>query len=693
MDNSLPPADELVLVDRELAQLDARRAQLLARRAWLIQVLYRPVAAAAPLPPRPPVADSTPRSAQNVLLTLGGTLLTIAAVAFTLVSWGSMGIGARAAVLAVVTGAALAAPVALLRKGLVSTAESVAALGLVLMVLDAYALHRVALPGAGGLGYTAVASAVLAGAWTAYGSALSRLRIPRPVAVVAAQLPLPLGVLAAGGGSTAFAWAALLTATADAAVALWTRPAAVRVTAGTTGAALGGWALLTGGGLSCSLLERRSLLLAGATVILYVARRTLLRDGGLRPRGPGAPRRRRRPAAHGAPRRLDGARVRPVRPDPGLAVAPPVGKRYGACHGRPTGTPARLARRHPSPACRTARVRPGDLGRRRWDRPGGRGRRRLGIGYGGSGQRRLGTGHGSPGQRRLRTGHGGSGQRRLRIGHGSPGQRRLRIGRGSPGHRRGIGHGGCGRQRLGIGHGSPGRRRAAAARDPARARGRGCRVAALGVVWALPPVMAGLLGPVARTTGVWSGEHTAPALASYPATAVLVLAAAVAALAALPGSGPGAGARPGLGAAHGPARLPRPAVRGDARPPAAHDGGGPVARGPTGPADARPAGGRGSGRRSGSGSGRRCLRHGAEERLGRVSGLRGGGPRLPAVGGPAGPGPCGRPAPARVSAPAPGVVLGWVAYVGALASAVSAVGLALDVRGPRSPCWARCSRC
>ncbi|MZE52030.1 hypothetical protein GTY86_12120, partial [Streptomyces sp. SID5770] len=200
MDNSLPPADELVLVDRELAQLEVRRNQLLTRRAWLVQVLYQPVRPvgpswpSAPVAPVAPVADSTPRSAQNVLLTLGGTLLTIAAVAFTLVSWGSMGIGGRAAVLCAVTGAALAAPVALLRRGLGSTAESVAVLGLVLTVLDAYALHRVALTGTDGLGYAAVASAVLAGAWAAYGTALSRLRVPLPAAVVAAQLPLPLGV-------------------------------------------------------------------------------------------------------------------------------------------------------------------------------------------------------------------------------------------------------------------------------------------------------------------------------------------------------------------------------------------------------------------------------------------------------------------------------------------------------------------
>ncbi|MFD7574437.1 hypothetical protein ACFV6U_28600, partial [Streptomyces sp. NPDC059810] len=284
MDNSLPPAEELVLVDRELARLDARRTQLLARRAWLLRVLYAPTAPAPfpPVPgarpaaagPRPPVADSTPRSAQNVLLTLGGTLLTIAAIAFTLVSWGSMGIGGRSVVLFAVTSAALAVPVALLRRGLASTAESVAALGLVLMVLDAYALHRVALPETDGTGYTAVAAAVLAGAWTAYGSALSRLRIPLPVAVVAGQLPLPLGVLAAGGGPTAFAWAALVTAAADGALILWTRPAAVRITAAVGATGLGGWALLTGGWLSLtSPWSGAALLLASAALTLYAARR------------------------------------------------------------------------------------------------------------------------------------------------------------------------------------------------------------------------------------------------------------------------------------------------------------------------------------------------------------------------------------------------------------------------------------
>ncbi|MFD5100643.1 hypothetical protein ACFWJN_17005 [Streptomyces albidochromogenes] len=173
MENAPPPAEELVILDRELGHLEARRAQLLARRAWLLDVM-RQSAVAAQYPPSPshpfapPAArDASPRGAQNVLLTLGGVLLTIAAVAFTLVSWGHLGIGGRSAVLAAVTALALAAPAALLRRGLVSTAESVAALGLALTVLDVYALHRVAAPDTDALAYAAGGSAALAALWAA----------------------------------------------------------------------------------------------------------------------------------------------------------------------------------------------------------------------------------------------------------------------------------------------------------------------------------------------------------------------------------------------------------------------------------------------------------------------------------------------------------------------------------------------
>ena len=79
--------------------------------------------------------------------------------------------------LGAVTLAALAAPVPLLKRGLRSTAESVAGLGLALTVLDAYALYEVALPEVDGLGYAAVASAVLAVLWAAYGLTLGALTV------------------------------------------------------------------------------------------------------------------------------------------------------------------------------------------------------------------------------------------------------------------------------------------------------------------------------------------------------------------------------------------------------------------------------------------------------------------------------------------------------------------------------------
>ncbi|MFG3498517.1 SCO7613 C-terminal domain-containing membrane protein [Streptomyces sp. NPDC047928] len=259
MGNVPPPAEELALLDRELARLDARRSVLLARRAWLVSVLSVP--ASVPVPgPVPPSrgavaarAETSPRGARNVLLSLGGALLGIAAVAFTLVSWGHMGIGGRAAVLTAVTVAALAVPVPLVRRGLGATAETVAVLGLVLMVLDALALYLVTLSEMGGVAYAAVVSAVLATVWAGYGTVVAGPRTPRPAAVVAAQLPLPLWALAADAGGLTVAWALLATAAADVAVALWVRSASVagvRVVAWTAAAAAGGWAVLVGGALS-----------------------------------------------------------------------------------------------------------------------------------------------------------------------------------------------------------------------------------------------------------------------------------------------------------------------------------------------------------------------------------------------------------------------------------------------------------
>ncbi|WP_097916018.1 SCO7613 C-terminal domain-containing membrane protein [Streptomyces sp. b84] len=270
MEHVPPPAEELARLDRELAELDARRAQLLTRRAWLLAALrptaptaapgWNPSAWGAPPPGRPgapaqpwgyvPKQPSAPRSAQNVLLTLGGLLLTVAAVAFTLVSWGSMGIGGRSAVLAAVTLGALIAPAVLLRRGLAATAEALTALALVLTLLDVYAVHAVAAPDTDGLGFTAVASAVLAVLWAAYGLALGKLRLPLPAAVVLAQWPLLFWAWAAGAPALVVGWALLATAVLDGVIALWGKGSGVRVTACVGGSAMGFSALMVGLALS-----------------------------------------------------------------------------------------------------------------------------------------------------------------------------------------------------------------------------------------------------------------------------------------------------------------------------------------------------------------------------------------------------------------------------------------------------------
>ncbi|MFE4261520.1 SCO7613 C-terminal domain-containing membrane protein [Streptomyces sp. NPDC056883] len=246
MDNPLPPAEELVLIDRELIQLDARRHFLLSRRAWLLGA-QAPQAWGAPARPPVPVqgAEASAPGAQNVLLVLGAVLLAVAALAFTLVSWGSLGIAGRSAVLAVVTAAALGAPVALLRRGLRSTAEAVGAVGLLLTVLDAYALYAVGMPEVDGTAYAAAAAAVLAAGWAGYGRSLPALRIPVPAALLTAQLPLPLAALAAGAAGLDMAWALLGTAALDAALALL-RPGRWTRWAGAAGSVAGGAALLTG---------------------------------------------------------------------------------------------------------------------------------------------------------------------------------------------------------------------------------------------------------------------------------------------------------------------------------------------------------------------------------------------------------------------------------------------------------------
>jgi hypothetical protein len=282
MNHLPPPAEELRLLDAELRQLDSRRTQLLARRAWLVATLQQtrqqPQQAWAQARTQPPpVAWSRPEAAapsvQNVLLVLGGVLLTLAAAVFTLVSWGDMGITGRALVLGAVTLAALAGPALLLKRGLRSTAESVAGLGLALTVLDAYALHEAALAGTDGTGYAAAAAAVLAGIWSAYAllPATAALRLPLPCALAAAQFPLLLWALSADAGPYVISAALLVTAGLDTVVALRVTTPSVRGTAMVGAYGVGACGILTAGWLSLTADTPSAAVRAGALLLLAAA--------------------------------------------------------------------------------------------------------------------------------------------------------------------------------------------------------------------------------------------------------------------------------------------------------------------------------------------------------------------------------------------------------------------------------------
>ncbi|WP_432142135.1 SCO7613 C-terminal domain-containing membrane protein [Streptomyces sp. bgisy084] len=244
-----PDAFALWQVSGELSALDARRQWLAQRHAELLTALRArrdaptelPVAASAGAPGIAPVGGSgaaagtserelSAPSARTALLIVGGVLVVVAALVFTVVSWGRLGIGGRAAVLLALTVCALALPGPLRRRQLTATAEASAAVGLALVLLDGYAAREAGLGGlerVGTAGYWAVLTAL-----TAVGAALygwwQRLRLPLPVGFLMARLPGLLGTAALGGTAEDYATAVIATAAVDFAVlyALTARDAA-----------------------------------------------------------------------------------------------------------------------------------------------------------------------------------------------------------------------------------------------------------------------------------------------------------------------------------------------------------------------------------------------------------------------------------------------------------------------------------
>jgi hypothetical protein len=185
----------------------------------------RPASAAAPPPPPPPRAapldvepehrpEASTREVQNIYLGLGGLLLGIAAVVFAAVAFTSFDDISRAAILIGATAVMLIAPPMVARRGLISTAETIAAVGLGLVPLDGYALWTVdqirsdTVPGAVVAGIVFALTALIAG-WYAV---LTGLSVPRYATVLALQPIVPLLAYEWISGPTG--WALVLTVVA-----------------------------------------------------------------------------------------------------------------------------------------------------------------------------------------------------------------------------------------------------------------------------------------------------------------------------------------------------------------------------------------------------------------------------------------------------------------------------------------------
>ena len=180
-------------------QLSCQAAALLRQRGALLERLRTDAPADIPPPapvgaPGPQRRDAPPVSVRNVLLGLGVLLVLVAAAIFLVVTWGRIGLGGRALVLAGITGTAGGAVVLAQRRGLSATAESLAALTGALLLLDADAARRIGVVAVAGMTDTTYWAGVLAVLAAAAGAVARRrsLRVPALAAAVLAQLPLPL---------------------------------------------------------------------------------------------------------------------------------------------------------------------------------------------------------------------------------------------------------------------------------------------------------------------------------------------------------------------------------------------------------------------------------------------------------------------------------------------------------------------
>jgi hypothetical protein len=155
-----------------------------------------PLAPLAPAAARPARAGLPSSSVPVVLLALGGLCLLVAAVVFVAVAWSSLGLGAKTAILLVVTAAFGAGAAAVTRRDLRFAAETLWLLVAGMVALDLGAAYGADLLGLGRLsdrdavglvGATLLGLGVAVGAW-ATTTPLARLHGPVGVATIGTVL-------------------------------------------------------------------------------------------------------------------------------------------------------------------------------------------------------------------------------------------------------------------------------------------------------------------------------------------------------------------------------------------------------------------------------------------------------------------------------------------------------------------------
>ncbi|HWB36104.1 MAG TPA: hypothetical protein VHA75_08775, partial [Rugosimonospora sp.] len=176
-------------------------------------------------PPPPPAGEhhapeTSTTSSQNVLLWLGALLLAVAAVVLTVFLEANLGAAAGELILVVFTGLALAAPRLFVRSRLTATAETIAAVAIVFVLLDGYNvwlagwLDGTGISAAGYAGFVCLVSAGIAAVYRT----TSHLVAPRFAAVLLVQPVMPLLGFSVIKGISA--WATVISAVAAANLAL-----------------------------------------------------------------------------------------------------------------------------------------------------------------------------------------------------------------------------------------------------------------------------------------------------------------------------------------------------------------------------------------------------------------------------------------------------------------------------------------